>query len=373
MKLKAVLGCILFWSVSLGHADSKVIDTPGGGNVFIITLDGFRWQELFGGADSSLINNPSITPDTAYAKAMYWADSQEERRRRLMPFFWNVLAKKGQVLGNRKLGSKVNTANMWFLSYPGYNEIFTGDTDPTIATNEKVANDNTNLLEYLNKLPEYASKVAAIASWDAIPYILNKERSGFFINSGNEAVQDGKLSHTQQLLNRLQTDPTHAGKATRNDMLTFLSAKEYIQKNKPKVMFVGLSGTDDAAHEKQYDQYLKNANDADRIIAGLWATVQAMPEYKDNITFIITTDHGRGGDTETWYNHGFFVKGSSQTWIAMLGANVRPLGEYSRKSQLYQRDIAGTMGYLLGIKSYSKHMLPVTLFEKDPTAAIAKR
>ena len=373
MKLKAVLGCIFFWSVSLGHADSKVVDAPNGQNVFIITLDGFRWQELFGGADSSLIHDPTITSDTAYAKAAYWAANKDERRKKLMPFFWNVLAKEGQAFGNRELGSKVNTANMWFLSYPGYNEIFTGGIDPTIATNRKVANDNPNVLEYLNKIPEYKGKVAAIASWDAIPYILNKERSGFYINVGAEPVQESTIPKTGASLSGLQSKIGHTEKATRDDKITYLSAKEYIQKAKPKVLFVGLSGTDDAAHDKKYDQYLKSANDADRIIAGLWNTVQSMPEYKGSTTFIITTDHGRGEDSETWYNHGFFVKGSSQTWMAMMGANVRPLGEVSNESQLYQRSIAGTIGYLLGVKSYNQHRLPSLFFQRDPVSAIAKR
>ena len=373
MKLKAVLGCILFWSVSLGHAGSKVVDAPNGQNVFIITLDGFRWQELFSGADSSLISNTSVTSDTLSAKAMYWTSTENERRKKLMPFFWNVLAKEGQALGNRNLGSRVNTANMWFLSYPGYNEIFTGDTDPTIATNRKVANDNANVLEYLNKLPAYNGKVAAIASWDAMPYILNKERSRIYIDAGKESIGRGVVSKTGAALNGLQAGHIQAEKETRDDRITYQLAKAYVQTAKPKVLFLGLSGTDDAAHEKKYDQYLKAANNADQIIADLWNTVQSMPAYKGHTTFIITTDHGRGRDSETWYNHGFFVKGSSQTWMALLGANVRNLGEVSGGSQLYQRSIAGTIGYLVGVKSYSKHTLPSILFEKDPVTEIARK
>ncbi|MDB5251447.1 MAG: hypothetical protein JWP27_616 [Flaviaesturariibacter sp.] len=373
MKWKAVLGCMLLWGISLGHADRAVTDAPNGQNVFVITLDGYRWQELFGGADSSLINDPHFTADTSYTKAMYWAGTPEERRERLMPFIWNVLAKKGQLMGNRELGSKVNTKNLYFLSYPGYNEIFTGEADPMIASNDKIKNKNQNLLEYINKLPGYRDRVAAIASWDAFPYIFNKERSGFFINSGNDPVHGHELSRTQVALNQIQADPAYAEDHTRNDMITFLSAKEYIRKNKPKVMFVGLSGTDDAGHAKKYDQYLKNANDADRIIAGLWNMVQSMPEYKNHTTFIITTDHGRGAHPETWYNHGFFVKGSSQTWIAMIGNKIRPLGEVSQDGQAYQRNIAGTIGYLLGVRTYSRHMLPLTLFEPEPGTMLARQ
>jgi hypothetical protein len=366
MKLGFVLSLLVLWGKSLGHADIIDRDAPNDENVFVITLDGFRWQEVFKGADSALLNNPEYTRDTSYSNAMYWAETPEERRVKLMPFFWNVLARKGQVYGNRTAGSKVNAKNFYFLSYPGYNEIFTGETDPMIATNKKIRNKNTNILEYLNHIPEYEGKVAAFTSWDAFPYIFNRDRSKFFLNSGNEEVKEKDASNAQVALNKIQRSPEYAGAPTRNDMITFLSAKEFIMKNKPKVMFIGLSGTDDAAHSKKYDQYLKNANDADRIIAGLWNMVQSMPEYSGKTTFIITTDHGRGSDAANWHDHGLFIKGSSQTWIALLGNNVKPLGESRTNSQLYQKTIAGTIGYLLGVKSYSKQMLPVTIFEKDP-------
>jgi hypothetical protein len=41
-------------------------------NVFLITLDGLRWQELFGGADDSLIHNIVFTKDTAALKKEFW-------------------------------------------------------------------------------------------------------------------------------------------------------------------------------------------------------------------------------------------------------------------------------------------------------------
>ncbi len=50
-------------------------------NIFIITTDGFRWQEIFNGADSLLINNPNYVKDTALLKQMYWDDDLNERRK----------------------------------------------------------------------------------------------------------------------------------------------------------------------------------------------------------------------------------------------------------------------------------------------------
>ena len=101
-------------------------------NVFIITLDGFRWQELFAGADHSLINDEKYTPNSDMINTLYWAATPEERRKKLMPFFWNIIAASGQVYGNRSFDNKVNVANPYAKSYPGYNEIFTGEADPVI-------------------------------------------------------------------------------------------------------------------------------------------------------------------------------------------------------------------------------------------------
>ena len=155
-------------------------------NLFIITLDGFRWQEVFTGADSLLINDEHYCPDTSTMKMLYWEATAEERRKKLMPFFWNVLASKGQVYGNRLFDNKVNVSNFYSLSYPGYNEMFTGNTDIAIASNAKRKNPNVNVLEYLNGKKEFNDKIVAFTSWDVFPFILNQQRSGLKMNSGYE-------------------------------------------------------------------------------------------------------------------------------------------------------------------------------------------
>ena len=106
-------------------SNKKQNKLPVSKNLFIITTDGFRWQEVFNGADSLLINSDDYTPDKETVKALYWAGTADERREKLMPFFWNVIGSKGQIFGNRFLGNKVNTANYYSISYPGYNELFT--------------------------------------------------------------------------------------------------------------------------------------------------------------------------------------------------------------------------------------------------------
>ena len=320
---------------------------PVAENLFIITTDGFRWQELFSGADSLIINSEDFTPDTSTIKMLYWANSAEERRKRLMPFFWNVVAAKGQVFGNRQYKNDVNVANLYSISYPGYNEIFTGSTDMMVSSNKKRNNPNINVLEYLNSKEAFKGKVAAFTSWDVFPYILNTDRNHLPVNSGYSNMEVNG-SAEQQVINTVQSEAIFDKTATRHDQLTFLTAKQYIQQKHPRVLYLGLGETDEFAHEGRYDLYLNQANEVDKMIAELWHLVQTTPGYKDHTTFIITTDHGRGSKSSRWTSHGEFISGSSQTWFAVIGPGIKPAGEIKEKGQQYQQQMAQTIAAILG-------------------------
>ena len=75
------------------------------------------------------------------------------------------------------------------VSYPGYNELFTGTTDISISGNSKKYNKNINVLEYLHSKDEFEGKIAVFSSWNVFPYILNKNRNGIMMNSGYEQMQ----------------------------------------------------------------------------------------------------------------------------------------------------------------------------------------
>lgn len=314
-------------------------------NVFIITTDGFRWQEVFRGADSLLIRDTACVKDTTLLCQQFWSDDPEERKRKLLPFFWNVIAQKGRLSGNRSYGSEVNVANLYKISYPGYNEILTGYADTRFIPNLTVSNRNTNILEYLNTTEIYAGKVVAFSSWNLMPYILAENRSGLPVNSGYEMLEEGD-DILNILINEVQKNVVHKGN-TRQDLLTYASAKNYIEQQHPKVVFLGLGETDEYAHKGRYDQYLQKAHQVDRMLAELWYFVQTDPFYKDNTVFLITTDHGRGSKRNKWSQHGFWVKGSGEAWMAMIGAGIASEGEIKTKERLYQKQIASTVSLLL--------------------------
>ncbi len=315
-------------------------------NVFIITTDGFRWQEVFRGADSLLIRDTAYVKDTALIRQQFWSDDITERRRRLLPFFWDVIAEKGSLSGNRSYENKVNVSNLYKISYPGYNEILTGYADRRFIPNLTIRNRNTNLLEFLNTREDYAGKVAAFSSWNVMPYILDEERSQIPVNSGYEMLEEGDDT-LNTLINQVQVSIPHKGH-TRYDLLTYTSAKNYIEQQHPKVVFIGLGETDEFAHMGRYDRYLQKAHQVDQIISELWYYVQTDPFYKNNTTFIITTDHGRGSKTSKWSKHGFWVKGSGEIWVAMIGKGIAPDGEKKAKEHIYQKQIASTVSGLLG-------------------------
>jgi hypothetical protein len=79
------------------------------------------------------------------------------------------------------------------FSFPGYNEILSGIADPRIDSNDKKANPNVTVLEWLHAKPEFRGKVAAFGCWDVFPYILNRDRAGFPVWAGWEIVDQPGL------------------------------------------------------------------------------------------------------------------------------------------------------------------------------------
>ena len=328
----------------------KAQHTPLAENVFIITLDGFRWQELFTGADSALILNKKYAQDPLGLKNEFWSDSPDDRRKTLMPFFWSEIADKGQIYGNRLNKNNVNCSNNMWFSYPGYNEILCGFADDArIKSNNKIDNPNTTVLEFLNAQRALKGKVAAFGSWDVFPYIINESRSGIPVNAGFEKASGLDLSEREVFLNELITQLPSPWSSVRFDAITYHLALEYLKKNSPRVVFISFGETDDFAHDGKYDAYLRSAHQNDRFIKGLWDWTQSQEAYRDKTTFIITTDHGRGTvPQDNWRNHSRDIENADQIWFAFIGAGVTPRGEIKSAMQLYQNQLAKTAAFLLG-------------------------
>jgi hypothetical protein len=327
-------------------------------NVLIVTMDGMRWKEVFNGAEWNLFTDKRyVSTDSLTLDKMYWSTTPQERRKKLMPFFWNTIAQHGQLYGNREFDNKMNVKNKFRFSYPGYNEMFTGYPDSLVNSNDYPPNPNVNVLEFLNKQPAFKDKVSVFASWDAYYRILNKDRSGIYINAGWNPVTDSGLNSIQQTLNeQLAYMPKIFGSTERLDASTFFLAKEHIKKFHPRIFYLALIDTDSFGHQGKYDLYLNAAHYADAMINELWNFLQSDPFYKNNTTLIITTDHGRG-ENDKWTSHYSNVDHSDEIWMAVMGPNTAPLGEVKKADQLYQQQIAATISGFLGLQFTSKHVI----------------
>ena len=318
-------------------------------NVLVVTMDGMRWQEVFGGMTADLLTTKEGgVSDSAKKKIeeRFGGATSDARREKLLPFIWNVVGTNGQVFGDPSKGSDARVTNGLRFSYPGYNEILSGFPDPRIDSNDRKLNPNVTVLEWLNGRPGFNGRIAAFASWELLPWIVNTERSHIPANGDGAPVTDPKTER-ERTINEFAADlPPYWGE-TRADAPTGFGALEYLKKNKPRVLYVMLGETDEWAHGRRYDLYLDSAWRDDRFIRKLWDTAQSMSEYAGRTALILATDHGRGNTGENWTSHGEKVPDSDQIWMAVMGPGVAPLG--AREGlKVTQSQVAATIATLLG-------------------------
>jgi len=309
-----------------------------GPRVVLVTIDGTRWQEVFGGADAALLED---NRENAEPRRAYWRDTPEERRRALMPFLWGTVAREGQLIGRVDRGSEILVGNKFKISYPGYHELLCGFPSETIDSNRKVPNPDVTVLEWLNRRPGFGGSVAAFCSWDVFPSILNRERCGFPVDIGEPGPQPSLL---QRLSGEFPT-PWHGSVY---DAFVFHGGMEYLREKKPRVFYLAFGDTDEWAHLGGYDRYLEAMHRVDGWLRELWESLQAMPEYAGNTSLLITCDHGRGDNPGEWRSHNAKVNGAGFVWVAAIGPGVAPLGERSEHAPLLQGQVAATVAALVG-------------------------
>jgi hypothetical protein len=297
------------------------------GNVILVVSDGLRWQEVFRGADSLLLfSEPRFKwgggGERAEARQRFWRATVAERRQALMPFVWGTMAREGDLVGNRDVGSSVRVTNGLNFSYPGYNEMLVGYPDARIDRNSYGPNPNVTVFEWLNRRAEFRGRVAAIGAWNAFADIFNRKRSGIHMHTSRQEPLDVR---------------SHA------------AALALLKEHSPRALFVAYVETDDHAHDGRYDRVLRAAHAVDGYLAQLWSAVQSDPRYRGQTTLIFTADHGRGATTRDWTKHGRGVRGADETWIAMIGPPVAAIGERRNVAAAVTAQVAATVAAAVGL------------------------
>lgn len=323
--------------------------------VIVVMVDGYRWQELYRGADSMLVNNKEFG-NTDMMKADFWRPTLEERRQALMPFTWSFIAKNGVMIGDRDKGCDMSVTNgMWF-SYPGYNETLCGyPDDKNINSNNPVPNPNKTVFEVADNTPEYHGKVLVFGSWGRFIEIFNEKRSGLEVNANYRHSLAKQPTEREKYIDKLQDAAPRYWDEERFDVFTHEYALEAMKNRHPELMFVGYGDTDEWAHAGNYRLYLEGAHAVDSYLKELWETAQADSFYKDKTTFLVVCDHGRGvSENKGWFHHSREVARSNETWLMAFGAGVPAKGVLS-SGEYHNNQVAATIAAFLGIDFAPKH------------------
>lgn len=318
-------------------------------NVILVTLDGARWQEIFGGIDVELYKKIEKDAEKSQLFKTYNAPTATERREKLMPFFWRTWMKDyGSIAGNRTLGSEAKTTNNMLFSFPGYSEILTGEAhDDVINSNDRVQNKFPSFLQFLQKkLKLGGQQVASISSWEVMNEIATNAPDSFVINAGYEPFE-ARDAETKALSMQQFETPT-PWTSVRHDYYTFKFAMSQMKNFHPRVVHIGLGETDDWAHNKNYEQMLGALHRTDAYFRELWQFVENDPQYKGKTTIVVTVDHGRGPTEKDWYSHGEDVAEARWIWMAFISPDSKLRGEWKNSPAVYQNQIAATLTKLLG-------------------------
>jgi hypothetical protein len=231
-----------------------------------------------------------------------------------------LAAKKGVLLEGRAASSMA-------LSLPGYQALATG-TVTTCLDNDCPRVGEETLPEFLaRRLGGPPDQFAVFASWSRLRRAVSARDGAVLV----DAPDDG---------------PPHAGgplwKNARFDAQTFEAALAHWQRAKPRFLQLSFLDTDEWAHAGFREEYEGALRDADLRIAQVLEWIDALPaDEKAVTTLIITADHGRGrGD---WREHGFFERGSGETFFATFPARGVADGRV-----VDQRDVRPTVERLFG-------------------------
>ncbi|MBI2421534.1 MAG: AP protein [Candidatus Hydrogenedentes bacterium] len=320
-------------------------------NVIIMTADGIRVQEFFGGVDPVIFDSGDQAgiENIVSLRKEFWRDTPEARREALMPFLWTELLKEGILLGNPAKNSPVTVTNLHKVSYPGYAEILTGFAQARIINNNKIPNPSHTVLEFVqNEFKLGYTGVGAFGSWELFNWICAREKDPFYINAGYEAVPKKLLTPGMHPLNELQFQMLTPWDSVRFDMVTLTLGLEYLKKYAPRIFFLSLGETDDWAHNRRYDRVVQTARLFDDALKTVWETVQSTKAYRGKTTLIITGDHGRGITPEDWTSHKGTIPGSEFIWMGVFGPDTPKQGELG-DTPATQSQVAATAAKFLGL------------------------
>lgn len=320
-------------------ADAALVGASAARNdarVVIVTIDGVRWQDVFGGADAALAPG-ALAPDVI------------GKPEALMPRTSALVARRGLALG-AEMGARgcgvVRTATGANVSLPGYLEIFTG-RKPRCRDNLCGPVTEATLLDQVALAGR--GPVASIGSWDGLERAVSRGEEDVLVAVGAQAWPGlrpvpGPLEDALEASEGAST-PFPGHPRYRPDAQTTAIALAYARSSSAALLHVGLGDTDEWAHKNDYPAYLRALTAADDFIGDLADAIEESGAAA-NTTVLVTSDHGR---EHAFRNHGVTHPESARTFLLAFGHTLVPRSNVCLERDVTLTDIAPTVRYLMGL------------------------
>jgi hypothetical protein len=299
--------------------------------VVLVTIDGARWQDVFGGGDPALADERVLGA---------WADPID-----LLPRL-HGLAASGVAFGDDAEGCGiVRTHGSSNLSLPGYLELLGGRSTRCHWN----GCERTDLPSILDDAERAGIPSASIASWEVLERAASDGTSGAFVAAGARAWSPppakGNLETMLASAARVGPFPGTVRTAYRPDSATRAIALEYLRSASPRLLHVGLGDTDEWAHRGNYVGYLRALHEADAFVGEI---IDALQEKgaRDATTILVTTDHGRGRD---FREHGPSRPESGRVFLFAAGPRVAEPGTRCASRDIELPDVGATIRRLLDL------------------------
>jgi len=282
--------------------------------VVLVTFDGVRWNEIFEGADPSL-----VAEGTAF---------EGEGATALLPYFWSEMVEAGTLLGDRRIDSEFTITNPIGISIPGYQVIFTGRITFCLRNECGPPSSETFPERLLRELSLPREQVAAFVTDPNLCSALER-------NEGTIHTRCG---------------PPRGEK--KSDLATFEAALAHLEAHRPRFLFIGLDLTDATAHTGKYAAHLDMLHRYDTWLGRLDDALEGLGEAGEQTTVIVTTDHGRG-EGEEWRDHKLLVPASREVWLYARGPGVPRQGSTKGRQAYSHRDIRPSIERIFGLEPIS--------------------
>ncbi len=191
----------MFFIRDRAHRGSRRSGLAQNPNVFLIVSDGFRWQEVFNGAEPDLMNKHyGGVADPDALEAHFLRETLDARREALACHFSGPKSPSTDncaVIGPRAVLPPPRTARSFRT--PVTMRCF-GLRCPRIDSNDKRPNANKTVFEWLNERSRMRRRLLVVlvfGTWDVFPYVFNVGRSRLIWPAGKHSSEYRKSSqHT---------------------------------------------------------------------------------------------------------------------------------------------------------------------------------